>query len=236
MVAWIVREGPIASPLPRTSALVALFSPFRELRVELRGSGSLYNTVRQNTRKMTQCVTTGRSLPIAGADMARRIKRYDNRKLYDTESSEYVSLDDIAELVRSGETVEVVDNASGEDLTAQTLTQIILEEGKDGRQVIPSDLLHQLLRRSGEVFDMGIDQIRSTVDGLLQSSLGRLQRLVQGPRAEELNELRSQLRQLEHRLSILLDDLDDRPQDIDPDTGDSQDVDPSPEEAFPTSS
>jgi polyhydroxyalkanoate synthesis repressor PhaR len=168
--------------------------------------------------------------------MARRIKRYDNRKLYDTESSEYVSLDDIAELVRSGETVEVVDNASGEDLTAQTLTQIILEEGKDGRQVIPSDLLHQLLRRSGEVFDMGIDQIRSTVDGLLQSSLGRLQRLVQGPRAEELNELRSQLRQLEHRLSILLDDFDDRPQDIDPDTGDSQDVDPSPEEAFPTSS
>jgi polyhydroxyalkanoate synthesis repressor PhaR len=168
--------------------------------------------------------------------MARRIKRYDNRKLYDTESSEYVSLDDIAELVRSGETVEVVDNASGEDLTAQTLTQIILEEGKDGRQVIPSDLLHQLLRRSGEVFDMGIDQIRSTVDGLLQSSLGRLQRLVQGPRAEELNELRSQLRQLEHRLSILLDDLDDRPRDVDPDTGDSQDVDPSPEEAFPTSS
>jgi polyhydroxyalkanoate synthesis repressor PhaR len=104
--------------------------------------------------------------------MPRRIKRYDNRKLYDTEASEYVSLDDVAELVRSGETVEVVDNATGEDLTAQTLTQIILEEGKDGRQVIPSDLLHQLLRRSGKMFDTGIDQIRSTVDDLMQSSLG----------------------------------------------------------------
>ena len=145
--------------------------------------------------------------------MSRRIKRYSNRKLYDTESSEYVSLSDIAELVRSGETVEVVDNATGEDLTAQTLTQIILEEGKNGHQVIPSDLLHQLLRRSEEMVDTGIGQIRSTVDELVQSSLGRLQNLVQTPRAQELNELRTQLRELEHRLSILVETLDesDRP-------------------------
>jgi polyhydroxyalkanoate synthesis repressor PhaR len=141
--------------------------------------------------------------------MARRIKRYDNRKLYDTVASEYVSLSDVAALVRSGETVEVVDNATGEDLTAQTLTQIILEEGKNGQNVIPSDLLHQLLRRSGEMVDTGIDQIRSTVDDLMQSSLGRLKQLVQSPRAQELDELRSQLRQLEDRLSVLLDDLDE---------------------------
>jgi polyhydroxyalkanoate synthesis repressor PhaR len=161
---------------------------------------------------MTQRVTTVRThYFIAGADMARHIKRYSNRKLYDTEASEYVSLGDIAELVRSGETVKVVDNATDEDLTAQTLTQIILEEGKDGRHLIPSDLLHQLLRRSGEVFDTSIGQIRSTVDDLMQSSLGRLQQLVQGPRAQELDELRSQLRELEHRLSILLDDLNEKP-------------------------
>lgn len=143
--------------------------------------------------------------------MARRIKRYDNRKLYDTESSEYVSLSDIAVLVRRGETVEVVDNATGEDLTAQTLTQIILEEGKEGREVIPSDLLHQLLRRSGEMVDMGIDQIRSTMDDLVQSSVGRLKQLVQRPQAQELDELRSQLRELEHQLSVLLDTLEDQP-------------------------
>jgi polyhydroxyalkanoate synthesis repressor PhaR len=141
--------------------------------------------------------------------MARHIKRYNNRKLYDTEASEYVSLSDIAELVRSGETVKVVDNATEEDLTAQTLTQIILEEGKDGRHLIPSDLLHQLLRRSGEMFDSSIGQIRSTVDDLMQSSLGRLQRLVQSPQAQELDELRTQLRELEHRLTLLLDDLDE---------------------------
>ncbi len=142
--------------------------------------------------------------------MARRIKRYDNRKLYDTEMSEYVSLGDIADLVRRGETVEVVDNASGQDITAQTLTQIILEEGKSGREVISSDLLHALLRRSGEVLDSGLGQIRTTVDDLMDRSLGRLKQLVQSPRKQELDELRQQLRRLEHRLSVLLDDVDEQ--------------------------
>lgn len=142
--------------------------------------------------------------------MPRRIKRYDNRKLYDTETSEYVSLSDIAGLVRNGETVEVVDNATGQDITAQTLTQIILEEGKNGHEVISSDLLHTLLRRSGEVLDSGLDQIRTTVDDLMQSSFSRLKQLVQSPRQEELNELRQQLRRLEHRLSILLDDFEEQ--------------------------
>lgn len=157
---------------------------------------------------MTQRVTLTANPPVLF--MARRIKRYDNRKLYDTTASEYVSLTDIASLVREGETVKVVDNGTGEDLTAQTLTQIILEEGRSGRQVIPSDLLHQLLRRSGRALDNGLDQIRSRVDDLMQGSVDRLRQLVQTPRAQELDELRSQLRQLEHQLSILLDDLDDR--------------------------
>lgn len=139
--------------------------------------------------------------------MTRRIKRYDNRKLYDTESSEYVSLSDIADLVRSGETVEVIDNATGEDRTAQTLTQIILEEGKNGHDLLPSDLLHTLLRRSGEMVDSGIGQLRSTVDDLMQSSLGRLKTLVQSQRAQELDELRSELRTLEERLSALIDSV-----------------------------
>ena len=140
--------------------------------------------------------------------MPRRIKRYDNRKLYDTETSEYVSLTDIADLVRNGETVEVVDNATGEDITAQTLTQIILEEGKSGHQVIPPGLLHDLLRRSGTAFDSGLGQM--TVDDLMQRSLGQLQRFVQSPQRQELDELRRQLRRLEHRLTVLLDDLDEQ--------------------------
>lgn len=113
--------------------------------------------------------------------MPRRIRRYDNRKLYDTEASEYVSLSDIAELVRQGVTVEVIDKASGEDLTAQTLTQVILEEGKKGQQVLRSDLLHDLLRHSGEMIDSGLDLVRSTVDDLMARSLKRLRQVVQSP-------------------------------------------------------
>jgi len=142
--------------------------------------------------------------------MARLIKRYENRKLYDTTASQYVSLSDIADLVRDGATVRVVDNGTGRDLTAQTLTQIILEEGRDGKTAIPSDILHDLLRRSEAALDSGLDQIRTTVDDLVQGSVGRLKKLLQHPRSHELDELQGQLRALEQQLSTLLDELDER--------------------------
>ena len=66
------------------------------------------------------------------ADRARVIKRYANRKLYDTRDSKYVTLDRIAELVRNGEEVRVLDNSSKDDLTKVTLAQIIYEEQKSG--------------------------------------------------------------------------------------------------------
>ena len=155
---------------------------------------------------MTQCVISVEMV----FSMERQIKRYENRKLYDTEASQYVSLSDIADLVRDGETVHVVDNATGRDLTAQTLTQIILEEGKSGSNAIPSDILHQLLRRSEEAIDVGFEQLRTTVDDLVQSSFGRLRKLVKGPHAGELEELRGQLRSLEEQIAMLLDGLENR--------------------------
>lgn len=66
-------------------------------------------------------------------DQPRLIKRYANRKLYDTRDSRYVTLDRVAELVRSGEPVRIVDNGSKEDLTKVTLAQIIYEEQKNGQ-------------------------------------------------------------------------------------------------------
>jgi hypothetical protein len=62
-----------------------------------------------------------------------------------------------------------------------------------------------LLRRSGEALDHGFDQFRATVDDLMHTSMHRLRRLVQGPQAEELDALRSQLRNLEQQLATLLD-------------------------------
>ncbi len=62
--------------------------------------------------------------------MPRLIKRYSNRKLYDTESSTYVTLEDVEQMVRDGEDVRIVDNSSGEDITSATLTHIVLEQQK----------------------------------------------------------------------------------------------------------
>lgn len=136
--------------------------------------------------------------------MARLIKRYENRKLYDTEASAYVSLADVAALVRRGETVEVVDNTTGADLTAQVLTHVILEEGKRGRSTISTEALHDLIRRSGDLVDAGLERVRHGVDELVQSSLDRVGRLLHGSGPTELEQLRTQLAQLETLLGRVL--------------------------------
>lgn len=142
--------------------------------------------------------------------MERLIKRYENRKLYDTEVSSYVSLSDVADLVRGGETVRIEDNVSGKDLTAQTLMQIILEEGKSGQHVLPSDVLHDLLRQSQRALDHRFDQIRHTVDTWVEQSVSQLGRLVRSSRTDELQELRTQLIQLETQLADLLEKIEER--------------------------
>jgi polyhydroxyalkanoate synthesis repressor PhaR len=76
------------------------------------------------------------------------IKRYSNRKLYDVEKSQYVNLDAIAEMVRRGDEVQVVDYATGADLTAVTLTQVIFEQEKRLGSLLPQAILTRLLRTS----------------------------------------------------------------------------------------
>ena len=137
--------------------------------------------------------------------MPRIINRYANRKLYDTEASAYVSLADIATLVRGGETVQILDKKTGEDLTAQTLTQVILEEGKQGRNLLPTELLHDLLRRSGDVIDQQMAQLRQSADHLMQHTLGRLNPFRDDESSSEISALRKQLGQLEQLLSRVLD-------------------------------
>ena len=85
-------------------------------------------------KRQLHAVRRPASLHSAMADVAqtRVIKRYANRKLYDTRDSKYVTLDRIAELVRNGEDVRVFDNKSQKDLTKVTLAQIIYEEQKSG--------------------------------------------------------------------------------------------------------
>jgi polyhydroxyalkanoate synthesis repressor PhaR len=133
--------------------------------------------------------------------MIRLIKRYESRKLYDTEESRYVSLEEIASWVRQGQEVKVVDNATGADVTSQTLTQIILDEGRRGTSFLPSDLLHDLVRIGEKAMHNGIEQVQSGVDRLVQASIDRLApvRRVR----EEMSSLRARLEQLEASLTDL---------------------------------
>jgi polyhydroxyalkanoate synthesis repressor PhaR len=78
------------------------------------------------------------------------IKRYPNRKLYDTRAKQYITLDGIATLIRQGEEVTVVDHATGEDLTAITLSQIILEQQRKASGFLPESVLTGLVRAGGE--------------------------------------------------------------------------------------
>lgn len=133
--------------------------------------------------------------------MIRLIKRYESRKLYDTEESRYVSLEEIASWVRQGQEVKVVDNATGADVTSQTLTQIILDEGRRGTSFLPSDLLHDLVRIGEKAMHTGIEQVQTGVDRLVQASIDRLApvRRVR----EEMTSLRARLEQLETSLADL---------------------------------
>ncbi|NML28656.1 polyhydroxyalkanoate synthesis repressor PhaR [Zoogloea dura] len=83
------------------------------------------------------------------ADQIRLIKKYPNRRLYDTQTSSYITLADVKELVLESGTFQVVDAKSGEDLTRNILLQIILEEEAGGAPMFTSDLLSQMIRFYG---------------------------------------------------------------------------------------
>ncbi len=87
--------------------------------------------------------------PVAGAsDDPVLIKKYANRRLYDTRRSKYITLDDLARMIRAGNTVKVVDANRGDDLTRQVLTQVLLEE-QDRLDMIPVEMLHHIIKVQG---------------------------------------------------------------------------------------
>jgi polyhydroxyalkanoate synthesis repressor PhaR len=102
--------------------------------------------------------------------MAEQIlfKKYANRRLYDTEKSAYVTLNELAHRIREGRQVKVVDAKTLEDVTALTLTQIILEESRKKNALLPVPLLHLIIQYGenvlGEFFDKYLQQ---TIQGYL---------------------------------------------------------------------
>ena len=120
--------------------------------------------------------------------MPRVIKKYENRKLYDLEAKRYVRLRDVADLIRSGAEVVVIDNCTGQDVTAQTLAKFIGESAGQGEPLLPGQLLHEMVRRGGRLMASGVDQ---AVRGSLE-----LMGLPRGIR-QEMAQLRERLEKLE---------------------------------------
>jgi polyhydroxyalkanoate synthesis repressor PhaR len=113
----------------------------------------------------------------------RLIKRYGNRKLYDTSESRYITLDEIARLVRSGNDVKVIDNENGDDLTAITFAQIILEEEKRRSSLISLGLLRELVQHGEDTLAQLRTQVEKGVEaiGTIGEKAGRrMQEIVGG--------------------------------------------------------
>ncbi len=135
--------------------------------------------------------------------MIRLIKRYGggSRKLYDTEDSRYVGLDEIATWVRRGQQLKVVDSASGEDVTAQTLAQVIYETHRTGTALLSTDFLHEAIRKGGQAISERARKLQSGMDRLVRQSVNRLP----GAQAAkgELDQLRVSLESLQKSVASL---------------------------------
>jgi polyhydroxyalkanoate synthesis repressor PhaR len=116
------------------------------------------------------------------------IKKYGNRRLYDTGASRYINLDDIAALIREGKDVKVLDAKTSQDLTRVTLTQIITEDAKDKPTGLPLELLRQLIVASDEMrqefvmwyLKSAFDAYQKVQDAV-QSRLGEVQSAILSP-------------------------------------------------------
>ncbi len=96
--------------------------------------------------------------------MPRTVKKYANRRLYDTEASRHVTLDGIRQLVAGGEDVVVIDDTTGEDITRSILLQVISEQEQGGRPILSAEMLRHIIRFYG-------NPLQELMGGYLERSL-----------------------------------------------------------------
>jgi polyhydroxyalkanoate synthesis repressor PhaR len=111
------------------------------------------------------------------------LKKYANRRLYDTEKSVYVTLHEVTDYIRDGHDVSIIDAKTKEDVTAFTLTQIILEEAKNKNALLPVPLLHLIIRYGnnllGEFFEKYLHQIFQNFINHKQATDGQFQQWIE---------------------------------------------------------
>lgn len=166
--------------------------------------------------------------------MTRIIKRYPNRKLYDTAQSAYITLDQVEALVRSGEELRIVDNTSGDDITKATLAHIIFEHEKTRPDGLPLNTLRGIIqsgeefinrlqspvsqfreefRRKAEAIEEGSKAVRDFVEST-QRSIDEMQMRIDDRLRDAVDqithipEMKREMRQLEGRLSQMQARLD----------------------------
>lgn len=99
----------------------------------------------------------------------RLIKKYANRRLYDTETSSHITLDGIHDLIVAGQDVKVIDDTSGEDISRSVLLQIIVEREQDGRPILGSDFLMRIIRLYGNPMqDMAGEFLSKSFDAFME--------------------------------------------------------------------
>lgn len=146
----------------------------------------------------------------------RVIKRYSNRKLYDTSKSIYVTLAALADLIRAGEDLLILDNASGEDITSRTLAQVLLGEERARQSYLSIKNVRELIKSSGEILQKRLD---STVANL-RGDAGRTMSTIRTEAEKRVAEIRGDAeRKLEHlrgpfRYAEILDRLDQLEQKV----------------------
>ncbi len=178
------------------------------------------------------------------------IKKYANRRLYHTQRSEYITLDDLSQMVRDGEDFIVQDAKSGEDLTRSVLTQIIFDAENNGHMLLPTSFLREIIRLYGDTMQglvpsylevamnnfmahqetfhenlarnpaiAGLEQIQRMNQDWMQNSMkmfGAMNPIAASSRTEhktekdssyhsELDDLKSQLKEMQDKLSKLVD-------------------------------
>ena len=154
------------------------------------------------------------------------IKKYENRRLYDTSASRYVNLDEVAAMLREGADIQVVDAKTGEDVTRVILTQIIVDDARGNQAGLPLELLRQLivasdrarhdfmmwyLKAAFDTYQKVQDSVQSQLSGVRSAATAPLETMrrfftgqapgeSQSEKDQELSELRERIAELEGRL------------------------------------
>lgn len=98
------------------------------------------------------------------------VKKYANRKLYDTQTKRYITMTELSALIKDGEEIQIVDNKTGEDLTAQVVSQLLAREKNNQDKAVPTSVLMQMLRKGrGTLFGYGKKYVSLWQSALLMS-------------------------------------------------------------------